>query len=78
MMAYHARAEVETSSTQGSSWIPANWKSLSGETWYPFRNSPMRSLINFSMEGSGSWQVQNFRDESDETGPYIAVALKFN
>jgi len=29
------------------------------------------------MEGSGYWEVVNFRNESDETGPYVAVALKY-
>jgi hypothetical protein len=31
----------------------------------------------FEMEGSGRWEVEHFREESDETGPYVAVALKY-
>jgi hypothetical protein len=48
--------------------------------WYTFyqKAAPSRaSKLLFYMEGSGVWQVENLRDESDDTGPYVAVALKF-
>ena len=63
------------------SWIPATQSMLYNHKWYDtyqkFAASPMRSrVLFFEMEGSGIWQVQHLRDESDDSGPYIAVALK--
>jgi hypothetical protein len=65
------------------SWLPATRTMLLNYDWYTAyerthsaRLAPPQSL-HFGMEGSGTWQVENFRDESDESGPYVAVALKF-
>jgi hypothetical protein len=63
-------------------WIPATWSALSQHRWYQqyekFRGTPLASnLLQFEMDGSGVWSVQYLRDESDESGPYLAAALKF-
>lgn len=62
-------------------WIPATWNALSQHKWYQqyekFRGTPLAiTLLHFEMDGSGVWGVQYIRDESDESGPYIAAALK--
>lgn len=60
----------------GGTWVPASSPSLMGYKWYQFYKRAPRHLL-FEMEGSGRWSVQHFREESDETGPYLAVALKY-
>ena len=66
----------------GGSWLPMNRSMLYNTNWYSIyqrivtSHSPSK-LLFFEMEGSGVWQVQLLRDESDDSGPYIAVALKF-
>ncbi len=57
-------------------WVPASTYSLNEFRWYQLFKRAQRNLF-FEMEGSGRWAVQHFRDESDETGPYFAVALKY-
>ena len=32
-------------------------------------------MVRFDMQGSTKWRVQNVRTETDEQGPYVAVAL---
>jgi hypothetical protein len=59
----------------GGSWVAATRDSLANFDWYRMQVPPR--FLSFYMEGSGSWHVQNIRDESDDSGPYIAVALKF-
>lgn len=59
----------------------ANWERLSPDGasncgWYEFYLQNHRDVF-FEMKGSGLWEVVNFRNESDETGPYLAVALSF-
>ena len=61
-------------------WIPAVWSSVSQHKWFQqyekFKFSPMATtLLHFAMEGSGVWKVKFLRDESDESGPYIAIGL---
>jgi hypothetical protein len=59
----------------GGSWVPATRDALTNFEWYRMKLPPR--FVFFAMEGSGIWHVQNIRDESDDSGPYIAVALKF-
>jgi hypothetical protein len=59
----------------GGSWVAATRDALTNFEWYRMKIPPR--LLVFAMEGSGTWHVQNIRDESDDSGPYIAVALKF-
>jgi hypothetical protein len=60
----------------GGNWVPAARYTLSSLKWYQnYQRNPRH--LGFEMEGSGRWTVQHFREESDETGPYLAVALKY-
>lgn len=64
------------------SWVPATRSMLFNYPWYASyqklsSSRPTSKLLHFSMEGSGLWQVENLRDESDDSGPYVAAALKF-
>src|SRR5208282_897932 len=59
----------------GSGWVAATRAALTNLDWYRMK-VPTR-MVFFAMEGSGTWHVQNLRDESDDSGPYIAVGLKF-
>ncbi|GEM_PF-3032829 len=58
-------------------WVPINPSEGSKREWYKWFVKEKRRLV-FLMEGSGAWEVQNFRTESDESGPYLAVALKYS
>jgi hypothetical protein len=63
-------------------WSVAARGALANFEWYSFSQkvgpSAASRFLYFVMEGSGVWQVQHLRDESDDSGPYIAVALKFS
>lgn len=64
----------------GGSWLVATRSALLNLDWYSFSQKvgPSSSrFLFFSMEGSGTWQVQYLRDENDDSGPYVAVALKY-
>jgi len=56
-------------------WIPIDAGSLAGYTWY--KQFQEKGQLLFQMQGSGPWAVLHFRVESDETGPYVAVALQY-
>jgi hypothetical protein len=63
-----------------SEWEPIAPASASSKAWYKWLSEASGSLsrrLYFAMDGSGYWEVVNFRNESDETGPYVAVALKY-
>lgn len=54
--------------------------SLDWFKWYQKLDAHTRQipgLFSFEMEGSGTWNVLHFRNESDQTGPYVAVALRY-
>ncbi len=61
----------------GGAWIPAQWDLLRSSVAYQnyFRR---RQHFFFDMVGSGLWEVLHFRAESEETGPYVAVALRYH
>ena len=59
-----------------SGWIPADLSRISSQSWYKIFLSTKRGLF-FDMEGPVFWEVLYFRNESDETGPYVAVALRY-
>ncbi len=61
----------------GNSWLPATRVALQQYNWYKLASPGLSRFLRFDMEGSGVWQVQHFREESDDTGPYLAVAMKF-
>lgn len=60
--------------------ISSTWTALQIDTvklaaWYKhFEQSPAQ--VVFDMEGSGPWEILYFRNESDETGMYVAIALR--
>ena len=56
-------------------WEPADPGILSKPEWQE-RLSKKHDL-KFNMKGSGLWKVLYFRTESDQSGPYIAVALRY-
>jgi len=64
-------------------WLPIEPRSIADVAWYTvFHKMPPAARTNtkmyyFHMEGSGRWSVLHFRTESDETGPYVAVALRY-
>jgi hypothetical protein len=75
----------------GGEWFPANRSMLHNSNWFTDYQKSLKKIhrglnteeefqptkaLFFAMEGSGIWHVQNIRDESDDSGPYIAVALK--
>jgi len=58
-----------------------NWQSVNPTEalqfpWFSWFAKAQRELY-FEMEASGFWKVLHFRTESDESGPYLAVALQF-
>lgn len=64
-------------------WTPIEPSQLADIDWYKWYkriSAPLREQAKsfyFDMEGSGRWAVLHFRNESDESGPYVAVALRF-
>lgn len=58
-----------------SQWLPLSAGKLETYPWYQLFQEGRH--LQFDMEGSGSWEVLHFRLESDETGPYVAVALQY-
>jgi hypothetical protein len=60
---------------QAGNWVPVSVYALSNYDWYDwFRKSRM---LYFAMPGSQNWKVLHFRQESDDTGPYVAIALQY-
>ena len=57
-------------------WAPIFLTKATSYDWYKWASEEHQPLY-FAMEGSGRWKVVNFRNESDDSGPYIAVALKY-
>ncbi len=58
------------------SWQPLEPNTARAWGWY-IHFSKVQKQVFFDMEGSGLWEVLNFRNESDESGQYVAVALRF-
>jgi hypothetical protein len=70
MGAFNAWTPVEPSSVGNLEWF----------IWYKRLSPAMREHAKgyyFDMEGSGHWAVLHFRNESDESGPYLAIALRY-
>ena len=67
----------------GGNWTPILLPAVENSDWYKwykklpahFRNRA--KAYYFDMDGSGPWRVLHFRTESDETGPYFAVAIQY-
>jgi hypothetical protein len=58
------------------SWTPAQWDQVQRSVWYAQHERLPKHFV-FDMVGSGLWEVLNFRSESEDTGPYVAVALQY-
>jgi hypothetical protein len=56
-------------------WMPVDPGALETSEWQQLFSSSS-SLMYFEMTGSGKWKVLHLRIESDETGPYVAIALR--
>lgn len=58
-----------------NSWTTAPITQIQQTPWYlAFEKMPQ--MFVFDMQGSGPWEVLHFRAESDESGGYVAVALR--
>src|SRR5271154_2325004 len=57
----------------GGSWAPSSQAGIREYSWY--QDFPRLGLI-LETEGSEPWKVLYFRQESDESGPYVAVGLR--
>ena len=56
-------------------WTSAKFEEIRQTGWYEvYEKAPQ--FIVFDMQGSGAWEVLHFRIESDDSGPYVAVALR--
>lgn len=60
-----------------TSWVPAQWDLIQSTAWYQGYLRLHGQHFFFDMAGSGTWQIVHFRTETDETGPYVAVALQY-
>ena len=59
----------------GSAWTRAQLGEIKQNDWYKAFGKMGQHFV-FIMQGSGPWEVLHFRPESDESGPYVAVALR--
>src|SRR5229473_239108 len=51
-----------------NAWVPMPLNALNDYPWYGvYLRTKGRAKLVFYMEGSGEWDVQHFREESDET-----------
>jgi hypothetical protein len=56
-------------------WIVAQFQKIRQTPWFEaFEKSP--KMFVFDMQGSGPWEILHFRAESDESGGYVAIALR--
>ncbi len=59
---------------RAGNWGPVSQDGVRDYEWYSeFGNG---KNVEFRMDGSHPWKVLNFRVESDDSGPYVAVGLK--
>ncbi|HME00233.1 MAG TPA: hypothetical protein VKM93_23240 [Terriglobia bacterium] len=57
-------------------WVPVDSGTLASPEWQ--QRFSGTSPAKFEMAGSGTWKVLHLRIESDETGPYVAIALRYS
>jgi len=65
-------------------WAPADMHAIQGRDWYLWYERVPKSIrekgtsFYFEMEGfKERWIVLYLRGESDDTGPYVAIALRY-
>jgi hypothetical protein len=61
----------------GSQWAPARPDVVASTDWYA-HFSKFHNHVFFDMQGSGLWEVLHYRNESDDTGLYVAVAICYH
>jgi hypothetical protein len=59
---------------QASNWSPVSIYGLSNYDWYNWFQK--NRMLYFVMPGPENWKVLHLRQESDETGPYVAIAVQ--
>ena len=59
----------------GAAWAPAQLDRIKETAWYKAYEQFRQDFL-FIMQGSGPWELLDFRAESNESGPYVAVALR--
>jgi len=57
-------------------WMPVDPGTLESPEWQQRFSGTSPGKWKFEMAGSGVWKVLHLRIESDETGPYVAIALR--
>lgn len=57
-------------------WTAAKLSEIRQSDWYAAFDEKFKQHFVFIMQGSGAWEVLHFRAESDESGPYVAIALR--
>lgn len=61
---------------KAGNWAPVPQDGVREYSWY--REFRAGKNLEFRMDGSHPWKVLNFRVESDDSGPYVAVGLKLS
>ena len=56
-------------------WTIAKFEEVRQTAWFDVAKKAPQFIV-FDMQGSGPWEVLHFRSESNESGPYVAVALR--
>lgn len=56
-------------------WTIAKFEEIRQTAWFEVSEKAPQFIV-FDMQGSGAWEVLHFRIESDESGAYVAVALR--
>jgi len=59
-------------------WIPVDPGTLESPEWKQRSSGSSPAKWKFEMAGSGVWKVLHLRIESDEMGPYVAIALRYS
>jgi hypothetical protein len=67
--------KLHRKSTSGQ-WVPVDPGTLESPQWKLRFSGTSPGKWKFEMAGSGLWKVLHLRIESDETGPYVAIALR--
>jgi len=69
------RGKLYARPVNNSTWFAMPPDFIKAAPWYKFFQEKPKQVV-FDMEGSGPWEILYFRNESDETGTYVAIALR--
>jgi hypothetical protein len=70
------RGKLYARPINNSSWTVVQMDFVRNSPWYKFYEQKSKMVL-FDVEGSAPWEILYFRNESDETGTYVAVALRY-